>query len=474
MKKLLLSFILTIILCTIFVVSVSATTYYCDKNGSLIDATSENIAYEFDLANNRIPYLYLHDTTVTKIVLPNIEEYTGQVQMQANYDKSLEIYSISDKETKANNLKTQITEVEIHESIYLDGAYSVGVFAGYTGLQKISFYDKVAVASKGGFFQNCVITEVNFYGAEIAVPSKLISSLSNSLSVTIVFHKGSSGTLSTGGDTLPTYGSLNNWKIVINENIKPSNANDTRLGAKWGATVATTGWELIVAVDNINSYTQAELEALKTSHGFCSRAESVDTATVKEATVSAYCTLGYSAHENATTYGFDGDNKYTSNFCKYDGCKNCTNRESTSYGPLFTSKGYSKENGSSSFTYGIVFNASAIALYEKELGATFDYGFIVGSVPAGADGKIVNADGTTTLEKSIITSVSEQNYSIYNIKLVGIDSDDYKALEVYCCAYIIDNGTVVYAGKEITEIASTISYNKVDTEQASSNDSQAS
>ena len=165
-------------------------------------------------------------------------------------------------------------------------------------------------------------------------------------------------------------------------------------------------------------------------------------------------------HVNAITYGFDGEDKYDSNFCMFDGCTRCVNKTTTSYGKLFTDKGYAKQNNGSLFTYGIVFNTSTISLYEEKMGATFDYGFVVANGELSAN--LVASDGTA-VDGAIALDFSKakDNFTVYNLKLTGI-KDTQKDLAVYACAYIIDNGTVSYVGDGVSSSAKAITYNSIE------------
>lgn len=165
-------------------------------------------------------------------------------------------------------------------------------------------------------------------------------------------------------------------------------------------------------------------------------------------------------HINAITYGFDGEDKYDSNFCMFDGCTRCVNKKATSYGKLFTDKGYAKQNNGSLFTYGIVFNTSTISLYEEKMGATFDYGFVVANGELSAN--LVASDGTA-VDGAIALDLSKakDNFTVYNLKLTGI-KDTQKDLAVYACAYIIDNGTVIYVGDGVSSSAKAITYNSIE------------
>ena len=451
-KKLLFTLILALALCFAVAIVSSATTYYVDSNGNLVDSTSDDIAYEYDCSNNKIANVYLHDSSVTKIVIPDMSDYTGEVQLQSNYDASLGVYTIEDKETKANSLITQIKEIVVHENIYLDGAYSVGTFAGYTGLEKVSFYGKVRCASKGGFWQNTNIKELNFYGKDIAVPSVMIKELKQTNEVTIIFHSSASGTLSTGYETLPTYSSLNNWKIIINENIKPSNPSDPRLGTKWSPTVvSTSGWELVVAIDSKSDYTEQQLEDFKTSHGFASRAASVDVATTKEAVVKTYCELGYDEHTNETSLQL-GANGLLDKMNKIVGCSKCLSGETEEINSVFTTLGYSvSENGN--MMQGFVVNKTPLAIYEELTGNKVAYGLLAGVKNYLTGTNLINSDGSAnnSLGKIATVDFTNQGYDMFEIKVSGLTTDEYKALNVYCCAYYIVGEQVTYMSENVAD-----------------------
>lgn len=147
--------------------------------------------------------------------------------------------------------------------------------------------------------------------------------------------------------------------------------------------------------------------------------------------------------------------------CQREGCGASVNSavEGTA---LFTEKGYSKEEGGNSFTYGISLNKSAEKAY-KNAGNTISYGFIIGAVPENATGEIVNADGTSALSNYIqvdFATTQYENFSIYNVRMLDL-SEAQKSTKIYCCAYIIENSTVSYIGESITKTALSVSYNDV-------------
>jgi hypothetical protein len=125
---------------------------------------------------------------------------------------------------------------------------------------------------------------------------------------------------------------------------------------------------------------------------------------------------------------------------------------------LFTEKGYSKEVGGNIFTYGISLNKAAEKAYVDN-GNVISYGFIIGVVN-NTDGNIMNADGTSNLDKYILTDFAKSEYtafSIYNVKMLDL-SEEQKTWDVYCCAYVIDGDSVYYAGETVTTKAVTVSY----------------
>ena len=440
-KKLLLVAFMVAILTCVFAISASAATYSLDKDGVIQDGENENTKYQFTIADNAesLMYIYVYDIDETKIIVPDMPNYTRQMR-PGTWQTAMAIYHIDDTE-RTTNLMAQITEVELHESVYLDGAYSTGAFSGYTSLQKISFYNKVGAASKGGFFQNCVsLDEIHFYGKDLAIPSVLFGSdlgetgCAYNREFKVVFHEGATGTLATGGDTLPTYAKLGGWKIIINENITPSNPADPRLGAKWGSITATNGWELILAVDNLNSYTQDELEALKTSHGFCSRFADVASATVKEATVTTYCALGYDEHDNKTSVTYA--NGYMENGQKLDGCSKCNTGTKEVLAPIFKCVGYSvSESGSLGIALGYTVDTAALEKYEGLTDITLKYGLFVAVKDVIGTNDLFDSEGNTA-NGAVAAEISSSNFISFEIKVVGLEN--YQTTEFALGAYVID------------------------------------
>ena len=150
--------------------------------------------------------------------------------------------------------------------------------------------------------------------------------------------------------------------------------------------------------------------------------------------------------------------------CQREECGKAVN-ETKKGTALFTEKGYSKEEyvGGNAFTYGIKLDKDAEKAYVDN-GNTISYGFIIGAeTREGTNGNIINANGTTNLQKYVLTDFAEssyKNFSIYNVRMFGL-ANDQLTKKVYCCAYVINNGEVYYVGESVTKTAVEISYDAI-------------
>ena len=205
----------------------------------------------------------------------------------------------------------------------------------------------------------------------------------------------------------------------------------------------------------------------------------LDQATYDNSTKQAYIIYGYNYceafydgnHENGVTYGFSGE-KYVSEYCKFEGCVNCDNKQTTSYGKLFTSKGYSTENMGDGFSFGITFNKEAIALYEEKAGTTFNYGFVAGKITEGDSGNIVNQNGEKATDSVFTSLFTNTEYELFTVKVTGIDNDEFKAKDIYCSAFIIDGENVYYVGDNVTSTAVSVSYDKIFASENTTNEEE--
>ena len=169
-------------------------------------------------------------------------------------------------------------------------------------------------------------------------------------------------------------------------------------------------------------------------------------------------------HTNAITYGFDGEDKLTSNYCKYDGCTRCDEKTTTPYGTLITNKGYSKEQGGTYFVYTIVFNKDVISLYLANTeGATFSYGVVAAKYTEDASTGILFDEAGAPIKDCVAIDATGAAYSVYSLKITDLDKvENAKSQALYCCAYVVDNGAIKYVADEITNEAVTICYDDID------------
>ena len=169
-------------------------------------------------------------------------------------------------------------------------------------------------------------------------------------------------------------------------------------------------------------------------------------------------------HTNAITYGFDGEDKLSSNFCEFNGCTRCSNKTITTYGTLITNKGYSKEQGGTYFVYTIVFNKDVIARYLANTeGATFSYGVVAAKYTEDVSTGILFDEAGAPIKDCVAIDATGAAYSVYSLKITDLDKvENSKSQALYCCAYVVDNGAIKYVADEITDEAVTICYNDID------------
>lgn len=169
-------------------------------------------------------------------------------------------------------------------------------------------------------------------------------------------------------------------------------------------------------------------------------------------------------HTNAITYGFDGEDKLTSNFCEFNGCTRCSNKTITTYGTLITNKGYSKEQGGTYFVYTIVFNKDVISLYLANTeGATFSYGVVAAKYTEDVSTGILFDEAGAPINDCVAIDATGAAYSVYSLKITDLDKvENSQSQALYCCAYVVDNGAIKYVADEITDTAVTICYNDID------------
>lgn len=165
-------------------------------------------------------------------------------------------------------------------------------------------------------------------------------------------------------------------------------------------------------------------------------------------------------HDYDVEYGFAGE-KYLSDYCAYSTCQDCGKKTTEVIaGALFTNKGYAKALDGSSFTYGISVNRTEIEKYEIATGEKVSYGLLAAKKDVSSDGLLVNSDGTL-IEGVISANLTDNSYSIFNMKLTGI-SDENKTTEIYCCAYAVIGDRIAYFGKGVDTKAYLISSDAIE------------
>ncbi len=192
------------------------------------------------------------------------------------------------------------------------------------------------------------------------------------------------------------------------------------------------------------------------------------------------CDAFYGEHaieEGTGVNQFKGE-MYVTNYVCISGCtRNCGKQaETVICGPLFVNKGYSKIADGTSFTYGIVINEENITKYLELTGATgINYGFIIGAADVDENGNVVEKDaiidneGNSLIEKAItadFATVEFDKFTIYNVKMTGVDTAEQQSKLIYCCAYVIDGDNVYYMGNSVSEKPETISSSTIEAIEA--------
>ena len=436
MKKLILTLAVAALFVCVFAISAFAATYYVDYDGNLVGADSENIAYEYEFSGNKVQFVYLYDENIRKIVIPDMPDVTATIQVQRDWNKPTGYYLLEDKATKLNDLMALIEVIEIHENVKFDGAGSFGDgFTDMASLRELHIYKNVTNGSLS--FKNTSLQEVHFYGQNIN-PSSFISQLSMA-NMTIVFHSDSTATLNTGEGvhTIPTFSNLNNWKLIINPNVLPSNPDDPRLGSNWGSVGTTNGWELVVAIDSYDDYDSNELEALTTSHKFTSRFNSLELSSTKVASVQTYCELGYNSHESAKNIIMDSALSFLAEIKVQNLCGKCLSVSDTvTIDPIFTCLGYSSpEKNKGGLVIDFTVDKDAVALYESITGNTIKYGMFAVAKNALGINNVFDENGNLT-SGGTKAEISDRSYAGITLKITGFETEAQKSAMLAIGAYV--------------------------------------
>ena len=494
-KKLLITLLFVVMAMCLFAMAVSAETAYINSKGEQVEAGSTDIAYEINVKNPfetggncNITEIYLYDSSITKIIIPAIKftHSNGTVydlstysycRLAGSWANTLPVYPISEKDADTKtSLHTQITEIEFHVPVLGDGAGTNGNLAGYSALQKLSFFAKAyEPQNKGGFLNGCTsLTEIHFYGQN----NQLSGNFFRDSLTSIVFHRGSTSVVKSC-----SMNSVNgkDCTIYLNNAITFSDETDPRL--TWNRSGDKL--KLVILVDDLSGYTAEEIISHETR--YMAGNNKSDNNYKYYASVKTYCDF-YGEHvsyseinscvghcEACKIYNalpnpshnisekLSYDNGFINVGKKLVGCINegCTHGETTEIPALAISKGFSQEIGENTgaIVFGITFNREAIKAYEKYLNTTIDFGLIASSVQ---DESPLNSDASAKTG-TIKNSFAEANYSIFQIKLIGIEEAQYAQL-FHCGGYFLVDGEISYVNnKSIGSTSTLVSYNIVTT-----------
>ncbi len=501
-KKLLLFTLIVMALVCIFAISASAEAVYVDHNGKQVSADATDIAYEIEIENPwdkggncKIKYIYLHDETVTKIVVPAIElthsngtvykmaEY-NYVRLSTGWNGTLSVYTLADKETKSNSLHTQITELELHVPTLGDGASQSGNLAGWTSLEKISYYGRVyEPQSKGGYLYNCPsLKEIHFYGENNFISGNYFPSHSVTGGI-IVFHEGATGTIRNCAMQ-----NINgkDWTVYMNANMQPQDASDPRL--TWNKN--NNGLlKFVLLVNDDSVYTPEQIASYETLwqagnnksannakysmpiQSYCDyygehvNMEALSTCVSKCLSCNKVAIPANPVHNESITVVYDdfAKNGVKTTKCLNENCPLNATPVVENAAPLFTFKGYSTDG--KEICVGYIINVESIDEYQAlNPDKALKYGIVASAnnnTPLNVTANTINVDLTNEKYTAVdfrlsgdwsnSTSASAKlSMNIYTEITVG---DETKISYVYGR---VDGDTIV---SESYDVADQITYN---------------
>ncbi|MBO4983639.1 MAG: hypothetical protein J6D23_06225 [Clostridia bacterium] len=476
-KKLFLFTFIVMALVCVLAISVSAEIAYINANGEQVSAEATDIAYELEFRNPfetggncRLEYIYLHDTSITKIVVPEIEftnskgvvykmaEYSF-VRLSTGWGDTLSVYAIGDKETKANSLHAQIKELELHIPVLADGAGSKGNLAGWSGLEKLSFYKRAyEPQNKGGFLNGCTsIKELHFYGENNELSGNFFPSTMNE-GGKVVFYENASGIIK--GSAMQ---GLNGKDVTVYMNtiMQPQDKTDPRL--TWNKK--GNALKFVLLVNDKSGYTEEQIASYETIWQ-AGNNKSENNAKYSMP-INTYCEF-YNNHlnlkelssctskclvcnefvipENAT-HNIETAINYES-FAKDGqiivGCVNegCTHKTTETAPALFTCTGFSaSQTGTNGIVLGFKVNQEAINAYTSATGNTIKYGVFVGT-----QASLGNSDlsDESLSDKVIIAEIKQTDFKVFDIKIMGFETEDQKSTSLAIGGYVAetdDEGT---------------------------------
>lgn len=371
----------------------------------------------------------------TSIIVPSGYTSIGNYAYQNCY--ALESVVIHDGVLTIGQYAFQ-SDSKIKSIIIPDSVTSIGYMAFQSsGLTSVKMSNAVTTFG-GNCFQGTKISSV-ILPATLTTTEKDIFNSVSTLN-TVVFANSN-----VSGYTNTLFSSCSNIKLVFYAGSDP--------------TTLTTRFSQLSSFTNFVTYEQ-HLANLKTV-GFTG----YETKTIVYGTSNC----GGCSDIDTSEFSFDFIS-FTEKMYDRKACDKCGYVDKTAgiveYDPILVIKGYTVEEGTngSSMAYGFTIDKDSLAKYQNETGITLSYGLIVGSTDGNTDGKIVDKDGNSLLNSAIaaeLSGASLEKFTIYNIKLTDIKTDNQKALPIFLCAYVISGEKVVYLGEDEKDFAVAISYNDI-------------
>ncbi len=486
-KKLLVIVAIMAMLIAVFAITASAEAVYVNANGEQVEAGSSDIAYELEIQNPfekggncRVKYIYLYDTSIKKIIIPAFElthsngtvykaaEY-DYIRLSTGWDGTLSIYTLDDRDTKTTSLHAQMTELEFHIPILADGASGKGNLAGWSSLEKISYYSRAyEPQDKGGFLSGCTsLKEVHFYGQNNLLSGNFFCSTIEK----VVFHEGATGTIrncalqSLNGTTVTTV-------VYMNDTMQPQDATDPRL--TWNKNTAGLSFVYLVS-KTIGVYDDAQIESY--AMPWLGGNNKSDSNPAWTASIMTYCQF-YNQHEIAdddhmcttgatcskclvseagktheVTITWTYENGYSAEGTKVITCKNekgCLvgtagiDKEGTTKTPaLVVGLGYSTRlNGKGGLKAGYNVNNTLIEEYVAYTGVDIQIGLLIADAASLSD-TILTAEGELAVAGINVKSIN-LNYTSLNISLDGFTVSSAKDLELAMMLYVVEGGQYKY------------------------------
>ena len=148
------------------------------------------------------------------------------------------------------------------------------------------------------------------------------------------------------------------------------------------------------------------------------------------------------------TYGGESVIDYYKSINILEACKNCSHEKvNLDISPLFTDKGYSVDLNSVGVCQSFKIDLDAIALYKQYVDSSFEYG-VVASVNNTSPIALEN-DKVNVVGRALVSKMSDTEYSLFNVKVVGIPADKENET-IVGCAYAVDRGQIYYLSENKT------------------------